>query len=48
MRFHKGENSMTYASSYGGVHEVILVYWSLNRDIIRIDVAPKLCEREQS
>lgn len=39
---------MTYASSYGGVHEVILVYWSLNRDIIRIDVAPKLCEREQS
>ena len=39
---------MTYPSGHGGVHEVVLVYWILDRDIIRIDVSPKLCEGERS
>jgi len=46
--FHKVRNSMTYPSGDSSVHEVILIYWVLDQDIIRLDVAPKLCEWERS
>lgn len=38
----------TYPSSNGGVHEVVLVYWIPDLDVIRTDVAPKLWEGEGS
>lgn len=39
---------MTYPSGDGGVHEVVLVYWVPDQDVIRFDIAPKLCEWERS